>query len=258
VSSAEIPPVAARRAGWFANRPLAVKFAVLLGVVGVACSGVLGSMLVGNSEVRSASAELSNLHRAESLVLQLDTRASELKVDAFKALVRPKPSEQLAELADDIKTPQDMLAELAPIPLTGTPAATVAALADKYKAYTDAITVFIDKAIAHQVATRASWADIQQANDISDGAVGAAKDALAAESAVAEGRLAGAVTRTQDVSLLIAVAGVLLIALVSWKTLRSITGPVGKVRASLEALAAAGWRRRWRRRSPASARCSPG
>ncbi|MCW2704651.1 MAG: Methyl-accepting chemotaxis protein, partial [Blastococcus sp.] len=230
-------PAAPRRSGWFADRPLAVKFTVLVGVVVLAVGGVLASMLVGNGSVRAANTELIDLNHAQELVLQLDTRASELKVDGFKALVRDDPSEQLSELADDIATPQAMLDELGPIPLTGASADAVAGLADSYKAYTDAISTFIDTAVADQAATRLAWEDIQTANDLTDGAVGTAKDALEAESAAAETRLGDAIARSQTVSLLIALVGVVLIGLVSWLTMKSITGPVKLVKASLEALA---------------------
>ena len=186
-------PAAPRRAGWFADRPLAVKFGVLLGAVAVACGGVLGSMLIGNASVRANDEELTRLNHAQELVLQLDTRASELKVDGFKALVRDNPADQLSELADDIATPQALLAELAPIPLTGDSADAVAGLADSYQAYTDAITTFINSAVADQATTRRAWEDIQTANDLTDGAVGAAKDALAADSAAAENRLDDAI-----------------------------------------------------------------
>ena len=96
-------PAAPRRSGWFADRPLAVKFTVLVGVVVLAVGGVLASMLVGNGSVRAANTELIDLNHAQELVLQLDTRASELKVDGFNALVRDDPSEQLSELADERK-----------------------------------------------------------------------------------------------------------------------------------------------------------
>jgi hypothetical protein len=134
VTSSALSPAAQRRSGWFADRPLAVKFGVLLGVVVLACGGVIVSMLLGNSSVRNANAELAAFNHAQELVLQLDTRASELKVDGFKALVREDPSEQLSELADDIATPKAMLEELAPIPLSGDSAEAVAGLADSYAA----------------------------------------------------------------------------------------------------------------------------
>ena len=232
------PSPAPRRSGWFADRPLAVKFGVLVGTVAVSCGGVVGSMLIGNSHVRANEEELTRLNHAQELVLQLDTRASELKVDGFKALVRDNPADQLSELADDIATPQALLEELAPIPLTGDSADAVAGLADSYQAYTDAITTFINSAVADQATTRRSWEDIQTANDLTDGAVGAAKDALAAETAAAEDRLSAALADAQTISLLIALVGMVVIGLVSWFTLKSITRPVGLVKASLEALAA--------------------
>jgi methyl-accepting chemotaxis protein len=237
VSSTPPSPVPGRRAGWFADRPLAVKFGVLLTVVLLAFGGVLASMLIGNATVRDADTELADLNRAQELVLQLDTRASELKVDGFKAIVRENPAEQLSELADDIATPQALLEELAPISLTGASADAVAGVADSYKAYTDAITAFIDAAVADQATTRLAWEDIQTANDLTDGAVGTAKDALAADSTAAETRLTDAISRAQMVSLVCALVGLVLISLVCWVTMKSITGPVKLVKAALEALA---------------------
>jgi methyl-accepting chemotaxis protein len=238
VTSTALSPAAPRRSGWFADRPLAVKFGVLLGAVTLAFGGVLASMLIGNATVRAANTELADLNHAQDLVLQLDTRASELKVDGFKAIVRDVPSEQLSELADDIATPQALIEELAPIHLTGDSANAVAGLADSYAAYTDAISAFVNSAVADQATTRLSWEGIQTANDLTDGAVGTAKDALAADSAAAQIRLDDAISRAQRISLLIALVGVTFIGIVSWVTLTSITGPVRLVKASLEALAA--------------------
>ncbi len=121
-------PAPPRSGGWFADRPLLVKFGSLLGIVAVAAVVIVASVLVSNAAVRETNTRLTDLWHAENLVLQLDTRASELKVDGYKAAVREVPSEQLAELADDIATPEGMLAELREIPLTGEPAEAVAAL----------------------------------------------------------------------------------------------------------------------------------
>src|SRR5829696_7094658 len=98
VSSTSLSPSVAGRAGWFANRPLSVKFGILVGVVLIAFGNVLLSVINGNASVRNANTELEHVAKAEQLVLQLDTRASELKVDGYKALVREDPTEQLAEL----------------------------------------------------------------------------------------------------------------------------------------------------------------
>ncbi len=239
MSTTSLPPAAARRAGWFANRPLPVKFAILVGVVVLAFGNVLFSVINGNASVREANTELEHVTHAEELVLQLDTRASELKVDGFKALVRPNPSEQLAELADDIATPEEMLAELDTIHLSDVPVAAeaVAELQESYGAYTDAISAFVNAAVADQAGTRVRWEEIQAANDLTDGAVSAAKDALMAANVDAEVELQAAIDRAQTITLIGVVAGLLVVIALSVVTVRSITRPVRSVKASLDALA---------------------
>jgi methyl-accepting chemotaxis protein len=231
-------PAPGRRAGWFADRPLAVKFGVLLGIVVAAFGGLVGAMLVGNAGVRDADHRLMSLEHAQALVLQLDTRASELKVDGFKAIVREDPAEQLPELADDIATPEALLADLAEIELTGASADAVGELEAGYGAYTTAIAAFVDSAVADQATTRLRWEEIQAANDLTDGAVSTAKDELEVATAAAERDLLQSIDRSQSISLVVALVGIVLIGIVSWATLRSITRPVRAVRKSLTALAA--------------------
>src|SRR6185295_12536932 len=119
--------------------------------------------------------------------------------------------EKLPELADDIATPEGLLAELEKIHLEGESADTVAALEDSYGAYTDAITTFINAAVADQAGTRVKWEDIQAANDLTDGAVGAAKDALMAESAAAQAHLDGTIARWKTISIVVMLAAVAVI-----------------------------------------------
>ena len=228
------PPI---RAGWFADRPLTVKFGALVAVGTLSLGGLLGSVLLGNSAVRDAQAHAQALGEAQELVLQLDTRASELKVDGFKSIVRPVPAEQLAELADDVATPEALLEELAAIELTGDSAAAVAELQDTYGEYTDAITAFVNTAVADQAGARVRWEDIQAANDITDAAVGSAKDTLDAETQAAAAALEDTISRWETTAMLVAVLGFLLLAGLSWLTARSVIRPVRSVQASLEALA---------------------
>jgi methyl-accepting chemotaxis protein len=239
VTSSSLPRAGTKRAGWFANRPLAVKFGILVGVVLLAFGNVLVSVLAGNASVREANQELNHLSHAEALVLQLDTRASELKVDGFKALVRENPSDQLAELADDIATPEALLAELDTVHLADSApsAAAVADLQASYGAYTDAITAFIDGAVPDQEGMRVRWEEIQAANDLTDGAVGAAKDALAAANADAQIILDEAIQTAQTTTLIGVLVGLVVVAGLSLVTVRSITRPVRAVKASLDAMA---------------------
>ena len=154
MSSIAPPRTSARPPGWFANRPLAQKFGALVAVVVLAFGLLLGAVLMGNSDVSTANRQLADLNHAQEVVLQLDTRASELKVDGYKTLVRPDPGAELDELSGDIQTGTDLLDELATIRLTGKSAAAVADLASTFGQYTDAITEFINTGIADQLRRR--------------------------------------------------------------------------------------------------------
>src|SRR3954470_2681082 len=237
MSTTARPRTSARPPGWFANRPLAQKFGALVAVVVLAFGLLLAAVLMGNSDVSTANRQLADLNHAQEIVLQLDTRASELKVDGYKTLVRPDPAAELEELAGDVQTGQELLDELATVPLTGKSAGAVADLASTFGQYTDAITAFVNAGAVDQVGMRARWEDIQKANDLSDGAVGTAKDALAAQSDEAQTALDDAIAQMRVLSLATVAAGLVLLVLISTLTVRSITGPVRRVKASLEALA---------------------
>jgi methyl-accepting chemotaxis protein len=237
VGTASSPSRAGRSPGWFAHRPLAVKFAILIGVVFLAFAGVFTAVIVGDSRVQTANQQLDTLNKAEKLVLQLDTRASELKVDGYKTAVRPDPAAELDELTGDVETPTEMMAALDKLHLTGKPAAAVTTLEGKYRQYMQAISVYINGAVKNQASARLRWQDIQAANNISDDAVGSAEDTLAAASAAQQRALTDAISTARLVSLLFGAAGLAVVVALSVLTIRSITRPVSKVKASLEALA---------------------
>ena len=234
-SQSSPPPV---RGGWFADRSLPVKFGALVAVVVLAFGALIASVVQGTARIHGGVEELNALARARVLVLQVDTRASELKVDGYKTLVRPDPSAELTELSEDVATSTGLLAELDAIELTGPSAEAVATLEQGFGAYTDAITSFVDSSVADQVGMRAYWEDIQRANDLSDDQVDAAKDALTAATDRARAQLSTDVDRALRVSGVVALVGLALIVAVAVATLRSVLTPVRRVTTSLEALAA--------------------
>ena len=64
VSTASLASPPSTRAGWFADRPLAVKFGLLIAAVVVALGGLLGSELLGGKRVHEAELELAGLEKA--------------------------------------------------------------------------------------------------------------------------------------------------------------------------------------------------
>ena len=235
--SAVSSPSRTRRASSWTSPPLAVKFAFLFAAVLLGSGGMLVAMLVGDAGVREAADHLAAHEEAQELVLRLDTRASELKVDGFKALVRANPEDQLAELQEDLDTPAAIIDELATIPIDGVAAAMVAELEAAFGEYATGIRAVVSDAMADQEAAREDWEAIQTANDTTDAAVSAASDALQAETEAARVALDDAMATSQRNALVVAAIALVLIGTIGVAIVHSVTGPVARVQHALEALA---------------------
>ena len=74
-----------------------------------------------------------------SLVQQLDTRSSELKVDGFKAVTLDDPTTAQADVADDTQQVADMIAALRKLDLDPDDKAAVTDLEAAFAAYTTSI-----------------------------------------------------------------------------------------------------------------------
>jgi methyl-accepting chemotaxis protein len=240
VRGGPLPTASARRGlrAWYGDRSLRTRFWILA----LACLVVLlADALVNVAGTRAVDRQVTRLHQvtqADQDVRSLDTRASELKVDGYKTLVRPDPTAQRAELADDTATAKGFLTHLSTLPLTGASASAVADVQQAYQGYFTAIDAFIEAGIADQAGTRAHWEDIQKANDATDSAVGGAEDVLDARSAAVRADLAAAMRRSGEVVLAIGLGGALLVVLLAVSTLGSVVRPLRRVQDCVDAMAA--------------------
>jgi len=222
---------------WLADRTLRTKFACLVAIVVLTFAGSISSTLTTSAAVREAQAEVARLNEARALVLQLDTRASELKVDVFKTLVRTDPSGERTELSDDIAAPQALLNQLERLRLDGASVQTVQALKVSYDSYLEMITTLDDAAVSDQAAARARWEQVQTTNDIIDDSLTATLDAVTAADAGATQRMSAATERADRMGVGLAVVGMLLLIAGCAVIQRSIAAPLRAVRGSLQALA---------------------
>jgi methyl-accepting chemotaxis protein len=224
--------VVMRRVRWTVGR----KLAALAGI-GLLVALVVSAVAVqGVSTVREQRAVQRDLEAAQDLLLRLDTRASELKVDGFKALVRPAPAEGLGELAEDVAEPRALLEELAALPLAGPLAEQVDGVAAGYEAYIAAIEAFVASAVADQADARDRFEEIQAANDLTDDSLGGAIEAVAEQVEVEGAALDAAVSRVRAVALGVTAIGIGVLVLLATAITRSITRPLAAVQAVATAL----------------------
>ncbi len=180
--------------------------------------------------------EVTSSKRA--LLLALDTRASELKVDAYKALVFEDPAEVLPDLEDDVATPRALLAELAALDLDEDGAAEVADITAAYEEYLAGISTFVDRAVRDQSAMLARVDEIQVANDATDEILGSAIERATEQDAADRAAREDATSRTTITILLSALIAVLALGVAAYLIARSITRPLSAGIAALKSFAA--------------------
>ncbi|MGZ4487744.1 MAG: methyl-accepting chemotaxis protein [Nocardioides sp.] len=216
---------------WTVGRRLAA-IAVLGVMMGLSAWGVA---LHGLTAVRTTNTQLETIQKADTILAQLDTRASELKVDGYKTLVRPDPSSELSELSDDSGTIDTLLTQLKALPYgpdtTFDPMPVLAA----YRTYVADMSTFVNRAASDPKGMRGSFGDIQAANDKTDAAVTAAREELSKELTSLQKQAKKQVTDTMLLSGLVGLVGLALLVTLSSLITRSITRPL---RASVKVLTA--------------------
>jgi len=131
-------------------------------------SATVGWSLMGRAQ--SVNRVLRDTVRAQMLVRELDGRASELKVDAYKAMLRSQAADESAEFAQDVETIVTRLDALETLALTPTSATVVPQIGFVYRSYIQDIATILNDAIVNQPRAAAAFADVQTANDRTDAA----------------------------------------------------------------------------------------
>ncbi|GGQ47773.1 hypothetical protein GCM10010166_14820 [Couchioplanes caeruleus subsp. azureus] len=213
------------------------RLTLLVGVGLAVTLAIVGAVLVGVQQVQQVSEEFHRVSAARRLALQLDTRASELKVDAYKALVVADPAEAKADVADDTAQALGLVQNLHDLRLDGEAAAAVATVEAASREYTTQLGTFVDAAVADQAAARARYADIQAANDKSDDVLSAAGELLQKQLDDETAELQAALTWIRSITLVVALLGLVALLAVAVAVTRSITGPLRRLQNRLRDVA---------------------
>ncbi len=207
----------------------------LLGSVGLVVALLSnGAALLLGSRVGHLRDQERSYQTAQQLVRELDTRASELKVDGYKALLAPKPAELQADLTDDTNKVTTKLDALAKLDLRAKDKQIETTLRAAFTEYVAQIGVVVDNAVADQVKAQANFTAVQDANDKTDEAVGNAEDQLDAGRAAVQKQG----THTSSVATMVSFAmlglGAVIVLIATVLLSRSISRRVSAVLAALD------------------------
>ncbi|GAB3268861.1 methyl-accepting chemotaxis protein [Kineosporia babensis] len=202
----------------------------VLGGIGLAVAVVSNVAALGlSAQVRDLQDQERHHLKAAQLIRQLDTRASELKVDGYKALLAPTPADLRQDLADDSQTVRDLFTQLNAIPLDPDDEQRIAGMQRAFDDYVTAIGAVIDAAVQNQTRAQRNFEAIQTANDATDEAVGSAADALDAAVDELEKEAASTSRTMNTITIALLVLGAALVVAATVLLSRSVTRRVNRV-----------------------------
>lgn len=157
---------------------------LVVGAVGLAVAlSSSGLALLESRHVAELDVQLAEHNRAQSLTREIDTRASELKVDAYKAMLRSDPAEEKAELADDIAKLTSRVDALEALPLHQDDLASAQRISTTFDGFVKEISGLVDLASTDRRAALSRFEQVQTANDKTDEALGQFQQELDSDAA---------------------------------------------------------------------------
>ncbi|MDQ1289037.1 MAG: methyl-accepting chemotaxis protein [Actinomycetota bacterium] len=220
--------------------PVWVRLFILVAASLLALGACLVTMLAQKADADHDQQRLSDLQFANALVLKLERGAVDLKVTATDAVLRTGrgPADPGAQQLDDqLATTKETISQLAAIRLDGSLKASAGRITTAFTEYGAVVRRFVDGAFADPVTARAGWEQVGVDNYLVS-AVASNERELFGLAIDREQSSASASRRQTTLSVVITVvlAALVLVAL-AWIVVRSITGPLLRVRTTLAAVA---------------------
>jgi methyl-accepting chemotaxis protein len=204
---------------------------VAAGVVALLALAVI--TLVGQRNLEQQAETVRRLEASRAALNHLDTRQSELKVDAYRSAL----GQDLAgELVDDVQSSTDAADVVADAGLPPDMAASFAASRPDFVAFSAFITDFVKAANANTASVRSRLAEIAERNHATDDQIGALTDRVGAAIGQERADEAETVRTTRLLAGIVALVGLVLLVGLAVPLARSILRPVRRLAGVIDAL----------------------
>jgi methyl-accepting chemotaxis protein len=212
-----------------AKRLTAIVVAAVIALAALAVISVLGQRdLAREAEsTRSLGAGLAALNH-------LDTRQSELKVDAYRAALG---QDVAGDVAEDVQSSTEAADAVMAAGLPAEMTATFVTHRPDFVSFSQFITDFAAAAATGSGSVRPRLGEIADRNHVTDDELGALTDRAVAAVEAERANMRATVSRTRLLALGVAAAGLLLIVLLAVPLARSILRPIRRLGDVIEAVA---------------------
>ncbi|MDQ1295043.1 MAG: methyl-accepting chemotaxis protein [Actinomycetota bacterium] len=221
----------------FLDLSVSTKLAVLVAAGLAALATCMVVMTISTRDANRTSEELSELNQANAVVLQLDRYASELKVNGLQAVLRSDPAAQPAKVEEQGEQTTKLLTTLKGLDLATAEETSVSRIEKVLKDYLATITTFVEGAATDQAGARLTWEQIDVDNYLVSAVLRNERTHFL-ETIDADEKLASDKRdRQQMVLWATAVIAALLLCLLAWAVVQTITRPLLRVRRALDSMA---------------------
>jgi methyl-accepting chemotaxis protein len=205
-------------------------------VIGLLAAGAASAIGVASQDDLTSRAETLRVYTAtQSALNHLDTRESELKVDAYRAAYG---EDTTGDAVDDVASAAEALAAAREHRLPGAVGAQIDDLASSVAAFSDFVTTFITDAKTDPRSIKARYDSVAEQNHVVDDKIDAAHQEVEARITEQRQAMGDAKTSARWWMLLTAGLGMLALVVLSVPLIRSILRPVRRVGELAEALSA--------------------
>ena len=219
------------------NLGIGTRMALLTGIALLPAVLVTGTALHSSGRVETETRHALELERASAKLYHLDNRNSEIKADAYRALIEEDLGVVRQDTDDDIASAEAVLDEVEARELPESISSQMPGLREALGGYTDAISAFVDLAIAAPQRALPRQGEIAEANSILDDMLEGLHGDIDAEVDAHRADLAGLQSSMRTQVVVALVAGLLLAVLVAAWVTRGVTRPLRRTVDVLEAVA---------------------
>jgi methyl-accepting chemotaxis protein len=205
---------------------------VLVGVVALLAQGLIA--VQGQNRVVGQADQLRALEGCLAALNHLDTRQSELKVDAYRSALKQDVTQ---DVADDVVSATEAADAVESCGLTGAQAAEFDTIRPNVNSFGTFISGFVTQSLAAGTGTPPDTAQIAERNSAVDDQLGALNEKVTAEAAQERADMADAVSDTKWATGIVSLVGLLLLIGLSVPLARSILRPVARLGDVINALA---------------------
>ncbi|HEV7900011.1 MAG TPA: methyl-accepting chemotaxis protein [Planosporangium sp.] len=220
-----------------ADLSVARRLSLLVVTGALTAAGVAGVGMYAPSRLAGQAELVRTLEAANAALNHLDTRESELKVDAYRALSETDLSKVAGEAKDDGEAAAEAVAALDALALPADVRTQFDAVKPDVRTFSDFIVSFVADAQRNRNAATAGASEIADRNHVVDGKLGALHETVDAAVARERAGMKQEVSRTRIILVIVTLVGLALLIVLSVPLARSILRPVRRVGKVLQALA---------------------